>query len=179
MKSLDSIQKTFHVFKVLSKVAMVFCIVIAALCAVGALCVFAVSSGVHVFSLFGQPIDNIVVGNDYNQSLVEMLASIPILVADAILFGFSYSYLKKEEYDKTPFTKSGAKKIRKLGIKYIYIPIIAIIIAETICIVLGNDSLDNVSDFSNLSSVITGIVLILASLIFDYGAELEEKVNNA
>ena len=173
MKSLDSIQKTFHVFKVLSKVAMVFCIVIAALCAVGALCVFAVSSGVHVFSLFGQPIDNIVVGNDYNQSLVEMLASIPIL------YGLSYRYFQKEEYDKTPFTKSGAKTIRKLGIKYIYIPIIAIIIAETICIVLGNDSLDNVSDFSNLSSVITGIVLILASLIFDYGAELEEKVNNA
>ena len=179
MKSLDSIQKTFHVFKVLSKVAMVFCIVIAALCAVGSLCVFAVSSGGHVFSLFGQPIDNIVVGNDYNQSLVEMLSSIPILVADSILFGFSYSYLKKEEYDKTPFTKSGAKTIRSLGIRFIYIPIIAIVIAEVICVILGNDNLDNVSEFSNLSSVITGIVLILASLIFNYGAELEEKVNNA
>ena len=179
MKSLESIQKTFHVFKVLSKVAMVFCIVIASLCAVGALCVFAVSSGGQVFSLFGQPIDNIVVGDDYGQSLIELLSSIPILVADAILYGLSYRYFQKEEYDKTPFTKLGAKTIRSLGIRFIYIPIIAIVIAEVICVILGNDNLDNVSEFSNLSSVITGIVLILASLIFDYGAELEEKVNNA
>ena len=46
-------------------------------------------------------------------------------------------------------------------------------IASVLTVCLGAEG---GGDVSNLPSVITGIVLILASLIFRYGAELEEKI---
>ena len=50
-------------------------------------------------------------------------------------------------------------------------PIVAVVIASVITACLGAEG----GDVSNLPSVVTGIVLILASLIFRYGAELEEQ----
>ena len=52
-------------------------------------------------------------------------------------------------------------------------PIVSIVIASVLTVCLGAEG---GGDVSNLPSVITGIVLILASLIFRYGAELEEKI---
>ena len=49
----------------------------------------------------------------------------------------------------------------------------AIVIASVITVCLGAE-MDG--DVSNLPSVITGVLLILASLIFRYGAELEGKM---
>ena len=179
MKSLESIQKVFNVFKTLSKVGMVFCIVTASLCVLGALCVFVVSSGGHVFFLFGESLDVYVVGSDYKESLAVMLSTTFILVGEAILLGNSYHYFKKEVNDGTPFTHSGAESIKRLGIRYIYIPIVSIVIATVIFEIFGIDSANDLMDFSNVFSLTTGIILILASLIFNYGAELEEKVKNA
>ena len=51
-------------------------------------------------------------------------------------------------------------------------PIVAVVIASVITVCLG---VERGGDVSNLPGVITGIVLILASLIFRYGAELEEQ----
>ena len=51
-------------------------------------------------------------------------------------------------------------------------PIVAIVIASAITVCL---SAEQNGDVSNLPSVVTGIVLILASLIFRYGAELEAR----
>ena len=54
----------------------------------------------------------------------------------------------------------------------IYMPIVSVVIASVIVACLGAEQGD---DVSNLQSVVTGIVLILASLIFRYGAELEKR----
>ena len=53
MEPLQKIQKTFHVFEVLTKIACMFSIVGAIICAVGALSAFSWYSGGQVFSLFG------------------------------------------------------------------------------------------------------------------------------
>ena len=53
--------------------------------------------------------------------------------------------------------------------------IVSIVIAAVINTCLGVKG----GDVSNLPSVITGVVLILASLIFRYGAELEAKGEGA
>ena len=53
MKSLQTIQKTFRVFQILAKIAFVFSIVGASICAVGALCAVTWYSGGTVFTLFG------------------------------------------------------------------------------------------------------------------------------
>ena len=52
----NSRQKIFGIFQILSKIAFIFSIVGASICAVGALCYAAWNNGGQVFSLFGEPI---------------------------------------------------------------------------------------------------------------------------
>lgn len=172
MKSLQTIQKTFRVFQILAKIAFIFSVVGASLCAVGALCAMTWYNGGQVFSLFGQPIPVFAEGADLWQAYAVLLSDMVYLTTDAILLGFAGQYFKTEQAEGTPFTESGANRIRKLGIRCIWMPIVAVVIASVITVCLG---VEKSGDVSNLSSVATGIVLILASLIFRYGAELEAR----
>ena len=101
-----------------------------------------------------------------------LLSDLILLVTEAILLAFAGRYFKIEQTEGTPFTENGANLIRKLGIRCIYMPIVAVVIASVITVCLGAE---RDGDISNLPSLLTGIVLILASLIFQYGAELEER----
>lgn len=172
MKSLQTIQKTFRVFQILTKIVFILSIVGASLCAAGALCVVAWYTGGQVFGLFGEPVTIFASGDGMNQMLAVMLSDLILLVTDAILLAFAGRYLKTEQADGTPFTENGANLIRRLGIRCIWMPIVAIVIVSVITVCLG---VERGGDISNLPSVVTGIVLILASLIFRYGAELQEQ----
>ena len=172
MKSLQTVQKTFRVFQILAKIAFIFSVVGASICAVGALCAVTWYNGGEVFSLFGESVTIFASGKGLNQTLAVLLSDLVYLTADAILLAFAGRYLKAEQAEGTPFTESGANLIRKLGIRCIWMPIVAIVIASVITVCLG---VEQNGDVSNLPSVITGVVLILASLIFRYGAELEER----
>ena len=172
MKSLQTIQKTFRVFQILAKIAFIFSIVGASLCAAGALCSVAWYTGGQVFSLFGEPITFYVGREDMNQVIAVLLSDLVYLTTDAILLAFAGRYFKTEQAEGTPFTKNGANSIKKLGIRCIWMPIVSIVIASVILVCLGAE---RGGDVNNLPSVVTGIVLILAALIFRYGAELEEQ----
>ena len=63
------------------------------------------------------------------------------------------------------------KQLKKLGIRCIWLPIVAMVVASVIGVSFG---VENLGIDSNLPSLATGIVLILASMIFRYGAALEE-----
>ena len=172
MKSLQTIQKTFRVFQILTKIALVFSIVGAALCAVGVLCSIVGYTGGQVFSLFGEPISFFTGIEDMKQIMAVLLSDLVYLTVDAILLTFAGRYFKTEQTEGTPFTENGANLIMRLGIRCIYMPIVSIVIASVITAILGAEK---DGDVSNLPSVVTGIVLILASLIFRYGAELEKR----
>ena len=64
------------------------------------------------------------------------------------------------------------EQLKKLGIRCIYLPIVAMVIVAVILTCLN---VERGGDWDNLPSLVTGLLLILASLIFRYGAELEEK----
>ena len=172
MKSLQTIQKTFRIFQILAKIAFIFSIVGASICAVGALCAITWYSGGQVLSLFGEPLAIFAGGESLGETLAVLLSELILLVTDAILLAFAGRYFKTEQAEGTPFTENGANLLKKLGIRCIWMPIVAIVLASVITVCLGAES---VTDVSNLPSVVTGIVLILASLIFRYGAELEAK----
>lgn len=172
MKSLQTIQKTFRVFQILAKIAFVFSVVGASFCAVGALCALAWYTGGQVFTLFGEPVTAFANGEGMNQALAVLLSDMILLVTEAILLAFAGGYLKAEQAEGTPFTEKGANRIKMLGIRCIWMPIVAVVIASVITVCLGAERR---GDISNLPSVVTGIVLILASVIFRYGAELEKQ----
>lgn len=172
MKSLQTVQKTFRVFQILTKIAFVFSIAGASICAVGVLCAAVWYNGGQVFSLFGEPVTIFSSGEGLDQALAALLSDLILLATDAVLLGFAGRYFKIEQAEGTPFTENGANLIRKLGIRCIWMPIVAVMIASVITVCLGVESS---GDISNLPGLVTGIVLILASLIFRYGAELEEQ----
>ena len=172
MKSLQTIQKTFRVFQILTKIALIFSIVGASLCAVGVLCSIVWYTGGQVFSLFGEPITFFAGREDMNRVMAVLLSDLVYLTTDAILLTFAGQYFKIEQTEGTPFTENGVNLIMRLGIRCIYIPIVSVVIASVIIACLGAEK---GGDISNLPGVVTGIVLILASLIFRYGAELEER----
>ena len=172
MKTLQTIQKTLNVFRILSKVAYILCIVGASALGVSTLCVMTEYFGGTVFSIFGEPIKLFPDGTDLLQKFVELLSTTLKLTADAILFGFTYNYLKSEQADGTPFTLSGAERLKKLGIRFIYIPLIAIVFAVIAAAVV---KVKDAGIFDNYYSVITGIAFIIVSLICKYGAETESQ----
>ena len=172
MQSLQTIQKTFRVFQVLTKIAFVFSIVGGILCAVGALCTLSWYTGGQVFCIFGEPVTVFASVENCNQMLATLLSELFLLTTDAILLSFASRYFQTEQAEGTPFTENGANLLKRLGIRCIYMPIVAVVIASVITVCLGAEE---PMDVSNLPSVATGIVLILASLIFRYGAELEQR----
>ncbi len=176
MKTLQKIQKTFNVFKTLAKVAEILCIVGAAMLGVGVLCAVVQYNGGHIFSVLGEPMKLFADGTDLVQKYVELLSGAFMLTAEAILFGLTHSYLKSEQADGTPFTEKGADNLRALGIHFIWIPIVAIAASEAVA--LWQD-VESSGATDNFGSVMTGIVLIIASLIFRYGAELEKGKGSA
>ena len=172
MKSLQTIQKTFRVFQILTKIAFIFSIVGASICAVGALCAVTWYTGGQVFSLFGEPVTIFSSGEGMNQTLAVLLSDLIVLSTEAVLLAHAGRYFKTEQAEGTPFTENGAQQLKKLGIRCIYMPIVAVVIASVVTVCLGVEQGGNVS---NLPSVATGILLILESLVFRYGAELEQR----
>lgn len=175
MNTLQTIQKTFRVFGILSKIAYIFSIIGAVFCAVGALCCLVWYNGGHVFSLFGEPIFDFAAQGDVSRAMAVLLSDLVFLSADAILLFFANRYFTREQLDGTPFTQGGAELVKKLGIRCIYLPIVAAVIVSVLLLCLGQE---RDGDINNLPSVATGIVLILASLIFRYGAQLEQGRKN-
>ena len=96
MKSLQTIQKTFRVFQILAKIAFIFSIVGASLCAVGALCAMAWYTGGQVFTLFGEPVTIFTSGDGLNQALAVLLSDLILLATEAILLAFAGRYFKIE-----------------------------------------------------------------------------------
>ena len=172
MEQLQKIQKTFHIFEILTKIAYIFSIVGAVFCAVGALCALCYLSGGQVFSLFGEPITIFSTTRTMSETLAIMLADFVMITVEAILLSFALRYLKAEQAAGTPFTEAGADMLKKLGIRCIWMPIVAMVLASVIGVCYN---VENIGSDSNLTSLATGIVLILASMIFRYGAALEEK----
>lgn len=174
MTTLEKVQKAFHAFGIIAKIAMIFCIIGAAVSAIGALCLAAELPGSHAITLLGKPVNLVFFSFDGDTSFALMLSYTVMLTAEAVLMGLTCSYLKKEQTDGTPFTVSGADTVRKLGIRFMVIPIITMIIVSVIA-----EAFDagEISEVGNMPSVFTGIVLIVVSVIFRYGAELEEEAH--
>ena len=92
----------------------------------------------------------------------------------AILLTFAYLYLKAEQADGTPFTHRGAEQIRRLGVRTIVLSIVNVALTKAVFAASALPAYAD-TDRGNFSGVTLGITLLLVSLIFRYGAELEEK----
>ena len=174
MKSLETIQKTFRVFQILAKVFMILSFVWAGLSALGLLCGIVWYSGGTVVGANQELLHTLTETNGLNQLIAALLVDTIAALTDGILLAFAYRYFKTEQAVGTPFTHEGADQIRRLGVRAIVLPLVTVILIAVVYAMFGMPQGAG-SDWSNISSVSTGIVLILASIIFRYGADLEKK----
>lgn len=168
MKSLITIQKTFKIFKTLSMIAMIISFIAAGTALLGLLCVIEWQS--EGMLGFGESVMAFIGTTSLEPAICVLLSDAVFALTDGFLCLFAWNYFKTELTDGTPFTHNGADKVRSLGIKAIVMPIVAVIISV---VIYACFDITNTPDWSNAVSVELGIVLILASLVFHYGAELE------
>ena len=169
MTALEKLQNIFHVFQVLAKAAMILCFVAAGLAVAALVCLLIWKNGTALY-LDGRFVAVSGVA-EVHAGICALLSAAVMTLTDGVLFLFAWQYLKAEEAAGTPFTVSGADTVKKLGIRIIVLPLVAVIISA---VIYGCFGLTPDVDISSGGCVITGGVLILVSLIFRYGAELEE-----
>ena len=171
MKSLQTIQKTCKIFQTLTKIVMILCFVGSGLLLLGLICGIVISSAGAVVSGGVETLYKLTASASFYEMIGTLLAEFVLVLTDALLFTYAYKYLSQELKDGTPFTETGAIMVRKLGIKLIVMPIVAVVIAATIYASFGIDA----AEPDNGASVVMGIALILVSMILRYGAELEQR----
>ncbi|MGN1343412.1 MAG: hypothetical protein ACI4U3_02450 [Traorella sp.] len=171
MKSLSIIQKTCHVFQVLSKIAMIVSFIWAIFCMLGVAAGMVWQNGGRVIGLDQSILFSISNTNGLKEMTIILFTDMIFALCDGILFAYSHYYLKCEQEDGTPFTKRGANCMRHLGIMIIILPCIVNLVMLIIQEIYQVSSID----LNNSYSVMLGISLIVMSLVLAYGAELEGK----
>lgn len=177
-KSLKKIQTVFRIGKILSIVALV----ISALGVLGCIYNFGFSGsvmaykdagGTHVFRGILEEIVEIT-----EESRLAVFATLSILYASgAVVAGFALRYFNNELVEGTPFTFSGADDMKTLGIITIAVPTAAKAVVLAIFAIFADVKFIDI-DFVD-DTFILGIMFLVMSLIFRYGAALrEEKYKN-
>lgn len=105
----------------------------------------------------------------YYRTLGTLIADAVACAISGLLLWFAHSYLTHELADGTPFTDSGATELRRLGVLTIVLPLAGLIVRA---IPYAAFDMSAPYGLDNASSVILGVVLIIASVVFRYGAEL-------
>ena len=99
-------------------------------------------------------------------------------LADTISFAMVLKYLIDIIKAGTPFTPHAARHTMWIGVKTIFLPLVAELIALFIHLGygVGSEYSDHMPVFI---SIIFGIVLLFVSLLLHHGAELEEQLKKA
>lgn len=174
-KTLKTIQTLSKVGEILCRIMFILCIVGFVCCAVG-LASFAV--GVAMISISGKSLEiylhevGVSAGTVYAALVVAMI----LCAGEAVIARFAVHYFRREQRDGTHFDLGGAKELLRLGILQIGVTLGAEIlaaIAHRIISVVCEDVQE--LSFSNSTSVLMGLVIMMVALICRYGAE---KCNN-
>lgn len=167
--SLTSIQKCTRVFRVLVRIGLILSIV-GAVFGLAALMLWihwnnAPATGIPQLDQVMQLIDR----GSYYHTLSTLITDVVGCAFGGALLWLFHRYLTHELADGTPFTFSGASELRRLGVVTIVLPLVSLCL-QAIPYTVYDLSYPN--RMENGTSVLLGVALILASLVFRYGAEL-------
>lgn len=173
--SLKTIQKLNKVGKVLSKIVFICCLVGAIGCIIGIVSAALMGAdavlkigGVSVYSLIEKEAEMSIAA-----MYAAMFVGMAMCFAEAVVSRTAERYFSNELAAGTPFTFEGAKEMLRLGIIVIAVPlgttiVCAIGVGIVSALVEGVDKIE----LGNDVSVTLGIMFIVMSVIFRYGAEL-------
>ena len=177
--TLKTIQVISKIAKIISKIVFVFCIVGASICLCG---IATAAIGTEDILKIGNVTIKGIFDNNSTISMNDFYAGMVIscimCIIGAILCKFYELYFKHELADGTPFTIKGAMELRRLGILNIALPLGGVILVSIIHGIMSHIMGDiKALSLDASSSVYIGIMFIVMSLIFKYGAEIISEKN--
>ncbi|SFQ49746.1 hypothetical protein SAMN02910358_02475 [Lachnospiraceae bacterium XBB1006] len=173
-KTLGIIQTFSKIGKILSRIAYI-CFLVGGIACLISLCSLEFGNG-EAFKLGGVAIHGFI----EEREDMQMAAIYPAVINGAIGCAGGYilarlfaKYFKHELEAGTPFTMEGAKELRRLGIFFICVPIIARAVMEIVFAILTRtlDVSEKLDVMEDVSGVGIGITLIAVSFLCQYGAE--------
>ena len=177
-KSLNTLQKLARIGRVLSKIGFIAGVVGFCGCVAGliSLC-FADGGLIQIGGITLHGLLNLSDGGSAGYAAARLSGWLIICAGQAALARFAEVYFKNALSAGTPFTLSGAREIRRLGILTIVIPIVceatAQIAANIIAELVHIEWASAVDSFvQSQSEVVLGVMFLIASVIFRYGAEM-------
>lgn len=102
---------------------------------------------------------------------LALLADAVLLLANGIMFTFAVMYFNTELKDGTPFTLAGATRVRRMGIVRIVVTLVASAVNSWLTDLVDSNLLYS---FESVNGILSGVALLLAALIFQHGAELQQ-----
>ncbi len=172
MSNLEKIQKAMKVFEILAKIAMIFSFIATAFTLIGGIITLLSDT-----MPFANLLEKIFIAYNQMPSKQELgiilLCESGTLLLGSIISIFVYQYFKLELSEGTPFTETGAKKIKQLGIIFIAADIFtAVFFSAMKAFFFASEYIGNNED---TDGIILGICLILLAMLIRYGAELEQR----
>lgn len=163
--------------KILSKIVFIFSIVCVCMCVAGL--ISSMFKSVRILKIGNVTIHGFLpIFDGYNEKNINIILTAYLIIfsGKAVVSKFAERYFHNTLIAETPFTQSGSRELRKLGIITIVIPTISVILAEIlqgIMIKFMNLSTEVQIDlnFGNESSVVLGIMFIVGSFLC--GAEAD------
>ena len=176
-KTLKVIQTIAKIAKVLSTIFFVIGIVGFCLCVVG---IIFLAVGFDSVQIGGVTVRSIIAKNaemSNTELYMVMVSGLIECAVMAVLCKFTEIYCKHELSDGTPFTLSGSKELFRLGILRLAIPLAAQILLSIVLAILvhGSAEVNKVTVSSNGGSFGVGLVLLLLSLVFRFGAQKDAE----
>ena len=173
MKTLDTIQALSKIGKILSTIVFVCCIIGAAGCILGMLCLPIADSG--ILKIGGVTIHGIIANRadmELNALYPMLLGALIVCAGQAVTAKFAERYFHHELAAGTPFTQAGAKELLRLGILTICVPLGCLIFAQIFSSILAElIGCGEALKLDGDGSVTLGVMFLVASLLCRYGAE--------
>ncbi|MBE6693738.1 MAG: hypothetical protein E7589_03120 [Ruminococcaceae bacterium] len=180
-KSLKTVQVFFKIAEIISLVLLIFSIIGAVGGFIGAGLIFAVGD-LEMPGMDGT-VSSIIMseaGLSYWDICYSCVVAVIGCVGMGILYKFAHVYFKNENAVGTPFTYEGSKELLRLGILAMAIPMAIYMLTELvwgICFVFAPYEFTLVNEYS--ADMTGGLMLLIASFVFKYGAELKEAKEKA
>ncbi|MBQ9162963.1 MAG: hypothetical protein IJX74_06775 [Clostridia bacterium] len=180
-KSLKTVQVFFKIAEIVCLVLFIFSIIGAVGGLVGASLLFTL--GNMELPGIGDSISGMIMsesGLSYWDTCYSCVAAVIGCVGMGIVYKFAHVYFKNENAVGTPFTYEGSKELLRLGILAMAIPMAVYMLTDLvwgICFLLAPYEFTLVNEFS--ADITGGLMLLIASFVFKYGAELNEAKEKA
>ena len=174
-KTLSTIQTLSKIGRVLSKIVFIFCLIGAIGCAAGILSIKLLPESFQLGSVTIQGLVDLSEEISADAACAALVTGLIMFTGEAVLAKIAERCFRREIEAGTPFSFEWSRQLKRPGICAICIPIASTVAAEIVNEIL-KQVLTDVSDLNlaDTTSVGLGIMMIVASLLCKYGAELTQ-----